>query len=29
MNTHALTLDIGMVHGFTWNKEEQGTDADV
>ena len=21
--------DAGMVHGFTWNKEEQGADADV
>ncbi len=21
--------DVGMVHGFTWNKEEQGADADV
>ena len=21
--------DAGMVHGFIWNKEEQGTDADV
>ncbi len=21
--------DVGMVHGFTWNKEEQGAGADV
>jgi len=21
--------DAGMVHGFIWNKEEQGADADV
>ena len=21
--------DVGMVFGFTWNKEEQGADADV
>ena len=21
--------DVGMVHGFIWNKEEQGADADV
>ena len=21
--------DAGMVHGFTWNKEEQGAGADV
>jgi hypothetical protein len=21
--------DTGMVHGFIWNKEEQGADADV
>jgi hypothetical protein len=21
--------DVGMVNGFTWNKEEQGVDADV
>ena len=21
--------DVGMVHGFTWNKEEQGADVDV
>jgi hypothetical protein len=23
------TADVGMVLGFTWNKEEQGADADV
>ena len=21
--------DVGMVHGFIWNKEEQGADADI
>jgi hypothetical protein len=21
--------DVGMVHGFIWNKEEQGTDIDI
>jgi hypothetical protein len=21
--------DVGMVHGFTWNKEEQGAGADI
>jgi len=24
-----IAADVGMVHGFTWNKEELGADADV
>jgi hypothetical protein len=27
--TQRTAADAGMVHGFTWNKEEQGAGADV
>ena len=27
--TQRTAADAGMVHGFIWNKEEQGADADV
>jgi len=27
--TQRTAADVGMVLGFTWNKEEQGADADI
>ncbi len=27
--TQRTAADAGMVHGFIWNKEEQGADADI
>ena len=27
--TQRTAADAGMVHGFIWNKEEQGADVDV